>query len=164
MNNNIDHKNYECCICLNICKNAVTLSCCSQNYCENCIRKSLLKKKECCVCRAKKSVDDILSNENLIDTIKKMFPENDDVETDKLEKDNIIKSNLIVKYTDQDLIGKIVKRGPDWNNGDLAVPPDCLGKITRIGNNKKYVYVKWFNNYLNAYSVGDNNNYSLIYV
>jgi hypothetical protein len=163
MDNITDHKIYECCICLKICKDAVTLSCCSQNYCDKCIRRSLLIKKECCVCRAEKSINDILPNENLIKTIKKMFPEDDNIENNEVDNDNTNKSNLVVKYTDEYLIGKIVKRGPDWNYGDLAVPPTCFGEIIKIGNNNKCVYVKWFNNYFNAYSIGHNNKYSLIY-
>jgi hypothetical protein len=162
-----DCKKYECCICLEICIDSVTLSCCSQNYCDKCIRKSFLIKEECCVCRAKKSVKDIKRNEYLIDIIKKKFPkydneENNNVENN-IENNNIIDSNLIVKYSDDDLIGKIVKKGPDWNNDDLPFSSNCFGKIIKKGDNKKYVYVKWFNNYMNAYSIGHNNKYSLTY-
>lgn len=157
------NKNYECAICLNICKDAVTLSCCSQNYCEQCIRKSLHIKKECCVCRAIKTSNDILINKNLINTIKNRFPENYHTENKNIENDNTIRSNLIVMYTDTDLIGKKVKRGLDWNHGDLSVNSDCEGTITQIDINKKCVYVKWSNKYYNIYSIGYNNKYSLIY-
>jgi hypothetical protein len=258
-------KDYECGICLGICQRPVRLSCCLQIYCYDCIKESLDIKSTCCICRRSNTIDDIIDNKiiqesidmipikcnnykdkckytgtmkevvnhmltcefriiscdlclhsyiannmnkhqtttcinrkmeckyckifiqrNLIDKhleldcLKISFECKNDCKfkgfrediklhdlvcPNKIVEEPTSKKNKLVKYTDVDLINSQVKQNPNcvWKYNNYHGGINSIGTIIKYSHTKYWVYVKWENNYTNTYSIGDMNNYDLIY-